>query len=105
MADFAFRKSNPERLKHAALKIGKKTYLGTTHGDAYEAYQEAIEKGIHRGDHNMASGYVTSKGRFVEGKEAIDIADRAKQLPHGYKDLPESHPMRKHVYAEDLDLD
>lgn len=68
----------PERLVRAALKVGDKIFMGTTHGDAYEQAKAAgvPDDQISKVDQN---GYVTSTGRFVGRQEARQIAARSGQ--------------------------
>jgi hypothetical protein len=89
----------PERLEVFALRADDDTIVEGTSG--MDAWRRAREAGIHvdmspgslmEGTWKNPSGFVTSTGRFVQGREALMIAFRAGQLrknSRAYRELSE----------------
>jgi strawberry notch-like protein/NTP hydrolase family protein/inorganic pyrophosphatase-like protein/ADP-ribosyltransferase-like protein len=64
----------PERITANAVRVGGKVYTGETHGDAYNealADHGGVDPGSTKADRNL---FLTSKGRVVTQKEALEIS-------------------------------
>src|SRR6478736_5265085 len=76
------QKTEPETIKSAAIKTQDgQIFTGKLHGDAFNAAEDA---GAKIGD-MPDQGFITSTGRYVDRKEAMEIANNASQLKEGAK--------------------
>ncbi len=77
----------PEALKAAAIRVGKEVYADASHAMAYMKARDALgDAAVSKALGNTPrdfQGFVTTTGRFVTRKEAVAIADKAKQLDLG----------------------
>lgn len=75
-------KAPPESIHSAAIRTKDgEVHIGVNHS---EAYMNALEAGkLKPSDslHDEDQGFMTNTGRFVSRHEALDIADKAKQIP------------------------
>lgn len=67
----------PEKIKSAALQIGKDTIEGGNHGLAFEKWMNANPNQMPK---DFKDGFTTTHGRFVSREEAMDIAKKNDQL-------------------------
>lgn len=78
------RKSEPESVNLAAVMVGDKTYTGSTHvialgklsdetGEEFDSLADKVASG------EIAEGFTTTAGRFVDRQEAAGIAAALKQ--------------------------
>jgi len=61
-------------------------YTGKLHVDAvgkFEAAHPELEPALASGDLTLEEGFITTKGRFVNANEALEIAHKSKQLREG----------------------
>lgn len=78
-------KVEAESIRSAALKLPNgKVYEGKTHPDAAGKLKG---KDLDVPLENMKNGFVTTRGRFVERKEAVKIAKSSKQIKDSFKEL------------------
>ncbi len=102
---------SPERVEGAAYKINDQIFKAPIHALAIEDAMAAMgaQKEINLIDqqvgsnlserlesHNRMQGFITSRGRFVERKEAQEIAERQGQIKEG------KSPRLGGINAEDL---
>jgi hypothetical protein len=87
----------PESIYSPAVKMGEsgKVHMGDHHG---EAFRNAVkEEGKPKYYSEDYEGFMTSKGRFVDRKEALKIAREAKQIEEG-----RDYEGKKELLSEDL---
>lgn len=65
-----------ERIVAAGARYGDRLFTGILHPDAHEAAKAALGKDAGVGE----SGFLTSTGRFVDRREAMEIANRQQQI-------------------------
>jgi hypothetical protein len=87
----AAQEGGEERLDHAAFNANGQTFTGENHDEALQSAMDAgqIDKKFynkHKGNKNNVQrnapefGYMTNKGRFVDRREAYNIAKNSDQL-------------------------
>ncbi len=96
--------AKPEAIKGAAIRVGDRTFVGRSHFDAYEQAsaelgEAAVDKALGARPRDF-EGFVTTKGRFINRKEAVGVADKAKQL-----DKEVSRGAEKEMGIEDMSLE
>lgn len=64
-----------ERITRAAVRLNDLIFTGVDHGDCYNQVEYEGLMG-----HKFKEGFMTSKGRFVDRREAMVIAYKAGQL-------------------------
>jgi hypothetical protein len=73
------QKEEPEKIEWPALRINGTIYRSITHGDAWERavheHPEYYDEGV-----SIETGFLTTKNRFVDRKEALRIAEENSQL-------------------------
>ncbi len=82
LSDDLIRKQHPveskERIVSAAIKYKDEIFMGKTHADAWVPLTEKYANAVITNE--RTDGFVTSTGRFVNRKDALEIADDADQL-------------------------
>ncbi len=83
------QKAAPEALKGAAIRVEGKVFVEMSHALAYakarlELGTDVVDKALGKHPRDF-QGFVTTQGRFVTRKEAVEVADKAKQLSGGRK--------------------
>jgi hypothetical protein len=68
----------PETIKAAAIKNGEAIVSAANHDSAYSHIN------VERGKNPLPEGFVTNRGRFVDRKEAADIALKRGQVDNTY---------------------
>jgi len=88
--------NDKEYLIGAAIKVNEKFFEGMSHSKAYEEYVEQCHEMNKKpvGYTEVVFGFLTSKNRFVDRKEAAKIAFEAKQINKPYNIL-ESYMIKK----------
>jgi hypothetical protein len=85
-----------ETIRSAAVRWQGQVFVGFSHCDAWhQCFGDSIDDTVDFGNVDEVEGFVTSKGRFVDRREALAIAQRADQVFPSY--LP-----REGLLAEDL---
>lgn len=79
-----------EFISQAAIKLDFKLFTGKHHGECFKKLKAAVQQGF------IADQY--SGGRFVDRKEALEIAKAAGQIIH-------KHNPKDELLSEDLSED
>jgi hypothetical protein len=85
-----------ETIKSCAVLYRGEIFKGQIHSDARSEVRKAHLEAKTR---DMVEGYVTSKGRFVDRVEAVEIADKADQIRESARKHKE---VDKRLWSEDL---
>ncbi|HEX2887180.1 hypothetical protein [Vineibacter terrae] len=76
-----------EKITSAAIKVDGRIYTGNTHADAIDEFERLNPgKDVWAGD-KLDDGFMTSAGRYIQRREATDLAARTKQGVKGRDDF------------------
>ncbi len=92
--------AKPEALDGAAVRVGDKTFVSSSHSMAYikaqdELGRDVVDRALGARPRDF-EGFMTTQGRFISRKEAVVVAERAKQLDTGVgKGASAGGPLRR----------
>ena len=79
----SFESQDPECIKVAALLFKGEVYTGNNHIIALDSLKKVHPDWNYQ---EIKDGFITNRGRFIDRKEASQIAQQAGQLEHLDKD-------------------
>ncbi len=89
-----------EKITSAAIKVDGRIYTGTTHADAIDEFERLNPgKAAWVGD-KLDDGFMTSAGRYIQRRDATDLAARTKQGVAGRDEFGENFG----VASEDIGM-